>query len=96
MISNPPPKFNPFSPAINLATPSQGLNSLLPLCCTMELKLIVINFSTSSPPTPCIKRPLILIKANLGDIRTIGKNYNKREKKLLKAYLYFTPSSDKN
>jgi len=30
----------------------------------------------------------------MGDIRTIGKNYNKREKKSLKPYFSFTPSSD--
>jgi hypothetical protein len=62
------------------------------------LKLKVINFSTSPPRTPpsCFKNPFIFIRANLGDIKTIGKNYKIKGEKLHCAYFYSIPPSDKN
>jgi hypothetical protein len=66
----------------------------------VELKLKVINFSTSppqrTPPPSSVKNPFIFIRANLGDIKTIGKNYKIRGGKLHCAYFYSIPSSDKN
>jgi hypothetical protein len=54
----------------------------------VELKLKVINFSTSPSPPFGMRRPLIFIRANLGDIKTIGKNYKRKRSSLV---LIFTP-----